>query len=63
MPASVRGRLRPTRKEKLWCNICLHPHLEQGETPPVEKNGAGRFFSLLQMGANNFFELYPEKLG
>ena len=52
-PVSVRDRLSTTRKESFWCNVCLHPHLEQGGTPPVEKNGAGRFFSLLQMGANN----------
>ena len=36
-PASVRDRLSPNRKEKLWSKICLHPHLEQGGTPPVER--------------------------
>ena len=36
-PASVKDRLSPTRKEKLWSKICLHPHLEQGGTPPVER--------------------------
>ena len=51
-PASVRDRLSPTRKEKLWCKVCLHPHLEQGGTPPVEK-WQWSLFSLLQMGANN----------
>ena len=42
----VRDRLSPTRKEKLWCKICLHPHLEQGGTPPVEKWRWLLFFSL-----------------
>ena len=51
-PALVRDRLSPTRKEKLWCQICLHPHLEQGGTPPVERR-RWSLFSLLQMGANN----------
>ena len=51
-PALVRDRLRPTRTEKLWCKICLHPHLEQGGTPLVERGGWS-LFSLLQMGANN----------
>ena len=36
-PASVRDRLSPTRKEKFWCKVCLHPHLEQGWMPQVEK--------------------------
>ena len=31
-PASVKDRLSPSRKEKLWCKVCLHPHLEQGGT-------------------------------
>ena len=51
-PASVRDRLSPTRKEKLWCKVCLHPHLEQGGTPPVER-GRWSLFFLLQMGDNN----------
>ena len=37
-PASVRDRLSPTRKGKLWWKICLHPHLEQGGTPLLEKS-------------------------
>ena len=52
-PASVRDRLSPTRQGKLWCKVCLHPHLEQGGMPPVER-GRWLLFSLLQMGANNF---------
>ena len=36
-PALVRDRLSPTRKGKLWCKVCLHPHLEQGGTPLVER--------------------------
>ena len=35
--ASVRDRLSPTREGKLWCKVYLHPHLEQGGTPPVER--------------------------
>ena len=52
-PASVRDRLSLTRKEKLWCQVCLHPHLEHGGMPPVEKWSWSLFFPLLQMGANN----------
>ena len=52
VPALVRDRLSPTRKEKLWCKVCLHPHLEQGGTPLVERWRWLLFF-LLQMGANN----------
>ena len=51
-PALERDRLSPTREEKLQCKVCLHPYLEQGGAPLVER-GTGRFFSLLQMGANN----------
>ena len=43
-PVSLRDRLSPTGKEKLWCKVCLHPHLEQGGTHLVEKNGADCFF-------------------
>ena len=52
-PASVRDRLSPTREGKLWCKVCLHPHLEQRGTPPVERWRWSLFF-LLHMGANNF---------
>ena len=47
-PALVRDRLSLTRKEKekLWCKICLHPHLEQGGKPSVEKWCWSLFFSL-----------------
>ena len=48
-----KGQTKSNQEGKLWCKVCLHPHLEQGGTPLVEKNDAGRFFSLLQMGANN----------
>ena len=51
-PVLVRDRLSPTREGKLRCKVCLHPYLEQGGVPVVER-GAGLFFSLLQMGANN----------
>ena len=51
-PASVRDRLSPIRKGKLWCKVCLHPHLEQGGMSPVEKRHWS-LFSLSQMGANN----------
>ena len=37
MPASAKDRLCLTRKEKLQCKVCLHPHIEQGRTPPVER--------------------------
>ena len=43
-PASVRDRLSPTRKEKLWCKVCLHPHLEQGGMPLVERGHWPLFF-------------------
>ena len=46
LPVSVRGRLSMTRKEKLWCKVCLHSHLEQGWTPPVERGHWLLFFSL-----------------
>ena len=51
-PALIRDRLSLTREGKLWCKVCLHPHLEQGGMPPVERWRLS-LFSLLQMGANN----------
>ena len=51
-PASVRDRLSPTREGNLLYKVCLHPHLEQGGKPPVER-WCWSIFSLLQMGANN----------
>ena len=45
-PAWVRDRLSLTGKEKLWCKVCLHPHLEQGGMPPVERGCWSLFFSL-----------------
>ena len=46
MPELIRDRRSPTREGKLQGTVCLHPHLEQGQTPPVERNqGCGcRFF-------------------
>ena len=52
VPALVRDRLSPTREGELWWKVCLHPHLEQGGMPPVER-GRCSLFSLLQMVANN----------
>ena len=47
MPVSGSDRLSPAREEKLWWKICLHPHLEQGGTPPVESShGCGCHFFL-----------------
>ena len=51
-PVSVRDRPSPTRKGKLWWKVRLHPHLEQGGTPLVERWRL-LLFSLLQMEANN----------
>ena len=59
-PAWLRDRPSLARKEKLWYKIYLHPHPEQGRTPPVESRHWSLslslslfLFSLLQMGANN----------
>ena len=46
VPALVRERLSLTREGKLWCKVCLHPHLEQGETPLTESWCWSLFFSL-----------------
>ena len=46
-PVSVRDRLSPTREGKLWCKVCLHPHLEQGGTSPVERWPWSLFSSLI----------------
>ena len=32
-----KGRTKSGRKEKLWCKVFLHPQLEQGGMPPVER--------------------------
>ena len=46
-PVSVRDRLSPTRERKLRWRVCLHPHLEQGRTLPLEKShGCGCHFFL-----------------
>ena len=37
-PVSVRDRLSPTREGKLLWKVCLHPHLEQGGTPLVDRS-------------------------
>jgi hypothetical protein len=52
-PASVRDRLSLTRKEKLLVYHLSTPPSRAGRDASGRKNGAGRFFSLLQMGANN----------
>ena len=44
VPASVRDRLNPTMQGKLRHKVCLHPHLEQGGTPPVERWYLSLFF-------------------
>ena len=66
VPASVRDRLSQTREGKLQWKVCLHPRLEQGGTPPVERWCWSLFFSLTD-GNKQFqphsFDLYPEKLG
>ena len=54
--ASVRDRLSQTMEGKLWCKVCLHPHLEQGGMPPVER-WHWLLLSLLQIGANNSWPL------
>ena len=51
-PALLRDRLSLTRKGKLRCKVCLHPRLEQGGMPLVER-WCLSLFSLLQIGANN----------
>ena len=45
-PALVRDRLNMTREGKLQCKVCLHPHLEQGGMPPVERWHQSLFSSL-----------------
>ena len=47
-----KGQTKSDQERKGWCKVCLHPHLEQGGTPLVEK-WPWSLFSLLQMGANN----------
>ena len=39
-----KGRTKSGRKEKLWCKVCLHPQLEQGGTPLVERGCWSLFF-------------------
>ena len=43
----VMDRLSPTREGKLWCKVCLHPHLEQGGMSPVERWPWSLFSSLI----------------
>ena len=52
VPALIRDRLSLTREGKLQWKVCLHPHLEQGRMPPVEKS-TGHCFFLLQMEAGS----------
>ena len=69
VPASLRNRLSLTREVKLGWKVCLHPYLEQGGTPSVEKSkGPGScFFSLTDGNYSKFHThtlgLFPEKLG
>ena len=46
-----KGQTKSNQERKLWCKLCLHPRLEQGGTPLVERGYWS--LSLLQMGANN----------
>ena len=32
-----KGQTKSEQEGNLWCKVCLHPHLEQGGTPPVER--------------------------
>ena len=48
----AKGQTSLTREGKIRCEVWQHPHLEQGETPPVERWRWLLFF-LLQMGAKN----------
>ena len=62
-PVLVRDRLSPTREEKLWWRVCLHPHLEKGRTLPVQKSHSCgcRFFSLTdgsKQFQNHSFKMY-----
>ena len=47
-----KGPTKSDQERKAWCKVCLHPHLEQGGTPLVER-WRWSLFSLLQMGVNN----------
>ena len=56
LPVLVRDQVRLNRKDKLWCKVCLYPHLEKVGMPPVERECWLVFvfiFSLLQMGAKS----------
>ena len=52
VPTSVRDRPSPIREGKRQWEVCLHPQLEQGGIPPLEKKPRlwMTLFSLLQMG-------------
>ena len=41
-----KGQTEPDQGGKLRCKVCLHPHLEQGGTPLVERWRWSLFFSL-----------------
>ena len=44
-PALVRDKLSLAREGELGWKVCLHSHLEQGGTPPMEGNkGTGHHF-------------------
>ena len=69
MPVSGSDRLSPAREGKLWWKICLHPHLEQGGTPPVERShGCGCHFFLsyrweLAVPEPLLYSVFKKKLG
>ena len=41
-----KGQTKSDQERKGWCKVCLHPHLEQGGTPLVERGHWYLFFSL-----------------
>ena len=44
MPTSVRDRPSPTKKEKLWCKVCLHPPSIAGRDASSRKRALVAFF-------------------
>ena len=59
-PSPIGDKLNPIREGTLRWKTCLHHHLEQRDTPLVEKKRvSGATFSLLQMGASHHFSPIP----
>ena len=51
VPALLRDKLSLAREGKLQWKVCLHPHVEQGGTPPMEgSKGPGHRFFLSYKG-------------